>query len=58
MTPRLIATAVLSAVLLAGGASAAEPLASGPPVGSKNDRDGFFPQWVSGPCAGMRLCPV
>ena len=34
------------------------PLRSGPPVGARNDRDGFCPKWVTGPCAGKRLCPV
>jgi hypothetical protein len=44
--------------MLAGVLQADSPLKSGPPVGSANDRDGFHPKWVTGPCAGKRLCPV
>jgi hypothetical protein len=44
--------------MLAGPVQADVPLRSGPPVGSANDRSGFFPQWVTGPGAGKRLCPV
>jgi hypothetical protein len=57
MTPRLIVSAAL-AVLLGGIVQADEPLKSGPPVGAKNNRSGFFPQHVTGPAAGQHLCPV
>jgi hypothetical protein len=58
MSPRFLAGAACAVLLLAGPVPADEPLRSGPPVGAANDRDGFLPQWVSGPCAGKRLCPV
>jgi hypothetical protein len=58
MTPRLLASAVCAFLMLAGPLQADSPLRSGPPVGAANDRNGFFPQWVTGPCAGKRLCPV
>jgi hypothetical protein len=48
----------LAVVLLAGSAMAADELKSGPQVGAKNNRNGFYPQWVSGPGAGERRCPV
>jgi hypothetical protein len=57
MTSRLIASAALAALLL-GDVQAAPPLKSGPPVGAENDRSGFRPQFVTGPTAGARLCPV
>jgi hypothetical protein len=56
MTPRLIASAALAVVLLGGTVQAEEPLKSGPPVGAKNNRRGFFPEFVTGP--GQRRCPV
>jgi len=58
MTLRLIASAALATLLLANGAQSWEPLRSGPQVGSKNNRNGFFPRHVAGPAAGQRLCPV
>ena len=58
MTPRLLASAACAFLMLAGPLQADNPLRSGPPVGSANDRSGFCPQWVTGPCAGKRLCPV
>lgn len=58
MTPRLIAGAALAVLLLAGSGSANEPLKSGPPVGAKNNRNGFYPQFVAGPGTGERRCPV
>lgn len=58
MTPRLIASAALAALLLAGNGLAEEALKSGPPVGARNNRGGFFPQLVTGPGAGERRCPV
>jgi hypothetical protein len=56
MTPRLIASAALAIVLLGGTVQAEEPLKSGPPVGAKNNRSGFRPQFVTGP--GEQRCPV
>ena len=58
MTARLIATAALTALLLGGDTQAEAPLKSGPPVGAKNNRSGFLPQFVAGPSAGQSLCPV
>jgi hypothetical protein len=58
MTPRLIASAALVAVLFGGHAQAEDPLKSGPPVGAENNRRGFRPQFVAGPSAGQNLCPV
>jgi hypothetical protein len=57
MSPRLIAAA-LAALLLGGQVPAAEPLKSGPPAGARNNRSGFFPQFVTGPLAGQQTCPV
>jgi len=54
----LHSTLSLAVVLLAGSAPAADDLKSGPPVGAENDRSGFRPQFVAGPSAGQRLCPV
>lgn len=56
MTPRLLTSAVLAAILLGGSLPADEPLKSGPPVGAKNNRSGFFPEFVTGP--GEPRCPV
>jgi hypothetical protein len=58
MTPRLLASAALAALLLGGTVRAEDPLKSGPQVGAENDRRGFYPQWVTGPAAGQRRCPV
>ena len=58
MPQRFLAGAVCAFFVLAGVMHADSPLRSGPPVGARNDRDGFFPKWVTGPCAGKRLCPV
>jgi hypothetical protein len=58
MAPRLLAGAACAFLTLAGLVQADSPLRSGPPVGAANDRSGFFPQWVTGPDAGKRLCPV
>jgi hypothetical protein len=58
MAPRLLAGAACALLTLAGPLPADAPLRSGPPVGAANDREGFRPQWVTGPCAGKRLCPV
>ena len=55
---RLITGTALAFLLLAGSGRAGGPLKSGPPVGAANDRDGFRPQFVAGPSAGQRLCPV
>jgi hypothetical protein len=56
MTPRLIVSAALAAVLLGGNVQADNPLKSGPQVGARNDRSGFRPQFVTGP--GQPRCPV
>jgi hypothetical protein len=48
----------LAVALLGGGALAADDLKSGPQVGAGNDRNGFYPQWLTGPSAGQRRCPV
>jgi hypothetical protein len=48
----------LAVLLLASSATAADGLKSGPQVGAANDRSGFYPQWVAGPGAGERRCPV
>jgi hypothetical protein len=62
MSPRLLAVTACAfaacALLVHAATDAAAPLRSGPQVGSANDRDGFCPKWVTGPCAGKRLCPV
>ena len=58
MTSRLIASAALAAVLLGGTVQAEDPLKSGPPAGSRNNRSGFYPQFVTGPLAGQNACPV
>ena len=58
MTLRLIASTAVAALLLASNGMAEDPLKSGPQVGEKNHRRGFFPQWVTGPAAGQRRCPV
>jgi hypothetical protein len=58
MSSRLIATAALGALLFAGNSLAENPLKSGPQVGERNNMRGFFPQWVAGPAAGQRRCPV
>jgi hypothetical protein len=58
MAPRSLAGAACVLLLLAGSTQADPPLQSGPPVGSTNNRGGFFPKWVTGPCAGKQLCPV
>ena len=52
-----LASAVMSAALMVGPYPEA-PLKSGPPVGAKNNRGGFFPNLVAGPGAGERRCPV
>jgi len=58
MPQRIIASAAFAVLLLGGNARADEPLKSGPQVGEENDRRGFYPQWVTGPSAGKRRCPV
>ncbi len=58
MTPGLIASTALAALLLAGPGTPVEAMKSGPPIGARNNRGGFFPQLVSGPGAGERRCPV
>jgi hypothetical protein len=51
-------TVVLAVALLGGSVLAADDLKSGPQVGAENNRRGFYPQWVTGPGAGERRCPV
>jgi len=58
MIPRLIASTALAALLLGGNVQAEEPLKSGPQAGENNNRRGFVPQFVTGPFAGQRRCPV
>jgi len=58
MSRRFLAGAACALLMVGGPVQADSPLRSGPQVGSRNDRDGFCPQWVTGPCAGKRLCPV
>jgi hypothetical protein len=65
MTGRLISSAVLTAILFADTMQAHDPfkvdfpaLKSGPQVGARNNRRGFFPQHVTGPAAGKHVCPV
>jgi hypothetical protein len=58
MSQRFVASAALVATLLCSNVQAETPLKSGPPVGAQNDRRGFRPQFVAGPSAGQRLCPV
>lgn len=56
MTPTILATTAITVLLL--DPIPPEPLKSGPPVGAKNNRGGFFPNLVAGPGAGERRCPV
>ena len=58
MTRGIFASAACAFLMLTGLVHADSRLQSGPPVGARNDRTGFFPNWVTGPCAGKRLCPV
>jgi hypothetical protein len=58
MTHRIISTAAITVVLLAGSVPAEEPLKSGPQVGARNNRGGFYPNFVAGPFAGENRCPV
>ncbi len=53
-----IAGITLSAMFLAGPVPTESPLKSGPQVGQRNNRGGFFPNLVAGPGAGERRCPV
>jgi hypothetical protein len=58
MNRRLLAGVACSLFLITGALVAQELLQSGPPVGAANNRRGFYPNWVAGPCAGQNLCPV
>jgi hypothetical protein len=58
MLPRLIASAAIASILFATSGQAAAPLKSGPQVGDKNNRSGFYPNWVAGFCANEHMCPV
>ena len=44
--------------ILVGGLQELPPLKSGPPVGARNNRSGFFPNYVAGAFTGQRRCPV
>jgi hypothetical protein len=54
----MLTTTALAVLLLVGDGLADLPLKSGPQVGARNNRGGFFPQFVSGPGTGERRCPV
>ncbi len=58
MIGRIFASTALAAMLLAGSGLADESLKSGPPVGARNNRGGFYPQFVAGPGTGENRCPV
>ena len=58
MSARLFASAAIAALCIAGNALADDLLKSGPPVGARNNRGGFYPNLVTGPGAGERRCPV
>jgi hypothetical protein len=58
MPYRILAGTTLAVLILAGSAQTEEPLKSGPQVGAKNNRRGFYPEFVSGPYTGQRRCPV
>jgi hypothetical protein len=58
MTASLIASTAFAAMLLGGNTFPEELLKSGPQVGQRNNRGGFFPNLVTGPGAGERRCPV
>jgi hypothetical protein len=58
MSRCVFAVASCAFLMLGGLVQADSRLQSGPPVGARNDRTGFFPNWLTGPCAGKRLCPV
>ena len=58
MNARLIASAALAVLLIAGNGFGDESLKSGPPVGARNNRGGFYPNLVTGPGAGEHRCPV
>ena len=58
MHARLITSAALVVLFIAGNGIAEESLKSGPQVGARNNRGGFYPNLVTGPGAGERRCPV
>jgi hypothetical protein len=58
MLHRPLATAAVAVLLMAGTVLAENPLKSGPPVGARNNRGGFYPKFVAGPFAGQDRCPV
>ncbi|MFO0969719.1 MAG: hypothetical protein U0793_29525 [Gemmataceae bacterium] len=58
MATRLLVSGACAFFMFAGALRADPPLRSGPQVGERNNRGGFCPNWITGPCAGKRLCPV
>jgi hypothetical protein len=59
MAQHVLAGAACASLLFAGaGLADPPPLKSGPPVGARNNRTGFYPQYVAGPGTGQRRCPV
>jgi len=57
MAPRLMVCTAILALAFAGEGRSADELKSGLPVGS-GLRGAFYPQFVTGPGAGQRNCPV
>ena len=53
-----LSSVAIGLLLFAGQLIPSEPLRSGPQVGDPNNKRGFTPKWVTGPCAGKHLCPV
>lgn len=58
MSHRLFPLTAVAVLLLAGSGPAEEPLKSGPQVGARNNRGGFYPNFVAGPFSGEDRCPV
>jgi hypothetical protein len=58
MNRYLLAGVACSLLVLAGDLIAQAPMKSGPQAGDRNNRRGFSPTWVTGPCSGKHLCPV
>jgi hypothetical protein len=58
MNRYLFAGVAFSLFVFVGDLIAQDALRSGPPIGAPNNRRGFSPNWVTGPCADKQLCPV